>query len=366
MAELDRGLWGRGRRRPVTEKPGRPLTRSAPGLNEFTHLHPDARLHRCAGDLLYEGQAKGDPGAWVGRSAVLQGPPGSAAEALGPNRLGLDIAPRPRPAPPRWPGTPVYALTLARRLPHRLRGWRRSWPGAASTSPTSSRRTCALLRRTARPPPGCFYKRGRRHRPHPGGRGAGTRPPDQWPHRPPALDRGVLFSGRWAVDPEGRSASRQPVSWSATRKQSIYSFQGAQPGAVDPRVRVSHRDRAVGAGFRLRAGWTLLASWAARRRRCCRSWTRWFRPAGAGRRHPAHARDLEAHPPPADPHRSRPACVDVWPLEKEPEAPERLGLGTRRSTPVAENSANRTLAKKNRRRDRRPDRPWGQRLRTRR
>jgi ATP-dependent helicase/nuclease subunit A len=159
--------------------------------------------------------------------------------------------------------------------------------------------------------------------------------PDQW-----RIVRALteeFFAGA-GVDPE--AARTRNLFVVGDEKQSIYSFQGAQPEELHREFEF-HRDRATGAGFRFERV-ELLASWRSTPQ-VLSFVDAVFAPtelAGAiqPRPEPEGVRHLAKR---AD----HPGCVDVWPLERETKGEEREAW----DAPLdleGEASANRRLAKR--------------------
>lgn len=159
--------------------------------------------------------------------------------------------------------------------------------------------------------------------------------PDQW-----RIVRALteeFFSGDGA-DPD--AARGRDLFVVGDEKQSIYSFQGAQPEQLDHEFRF-HRDRATGAGYQLERV-DLLTSYRSTPQ-VLSFVDAVFRPPGlAAAIQPREDFKAVSH----SAHRAdHPGCVDVWPLEREVKGEEREAW----TAPLdleSEQSANRRLAKK--------------------
>jgi len=125
-------------------------------------------------------------------------------------------------------------------------------------------------------------------------------------------------------------------------KQSIYSFQGAQADLLIKQFE-AHRLRATAARRELHRV-DLITSW--------RSTPQVLEFVDAVFAPPELAAAIQPRPEPepvrhavAPPRRAHRGCVDIWPLEPEPDAPERLAWDAPLDA-TPEDSATRTLAKK--------------------
>ena len=125
-------------------------------------------------------------------------------------------------------------------------------------------------------------------------------------------------------------------------KQSIYSFQGAQPEQLLQQFEF-HRDRATGAGYRMERV-DLLTSWRSTPQ-VLRFVDTVFTPqALAGAIQPRVEPEKVVHEPAAF-RLEHPGCVDVWPLEVDRKGEEREAWDAPLDA-EAEDSANRRLARR--------------------
>ena len=125
-------------------------------------------------------------------------------------------------------------------------------------------------------------------------------------------------------------------------KQSIYSFQGAQPEQLLQQYEF-HRDRATGAGFRLERV-DLLTSWRSTPQ-VLQFVDAVFTPPGLAQAIQPRAELEKVTHTPADFRREHPGCVDVWPLEVEKKGEDREAWDAPLDA-EAEDSANRRLARR--------------------
>jgi len=125
-------------------------------------------------------------------------------------------------------------------------------------------------------------------------------------------------------------------------KQSIYSFQGAQPEQLLQKFEF-HRDRATGAGFRLERV-DLLTSWRSTPQ-VLRFVDTVFTPPGLAQAIQPRAEHEQVVHEPAAFRREHPGCVDVWPLEVERKGEEREAWDAPLDA-EPEDSANRRLARR--------------------
>jgi len=125
-------------------------------------------------------------------------------------------------------------------------------------------------------------------------------------------------------------------------KQSIYSFQGAQPEQLLQQFEF-HRDRATGAGFRLERV-DLLTSWRSTPQ-VLRFVDAVFAPPGLAQAIQPRAEPEKVTHRPADFRLEHLGCVDVWPLEVEKKGEEREAWDAPLDA-EAEDSANRRLARR--------------------
>jgi ATP-dependent helicase/nuclease subunit A len=122
-------------------------------------------------------------------------------------------------------------------------------------------------------------------------------------------------------------------------KQSIYSFQGAQPELLLRKFEF-HRDRAVGAGYRFERV-DLLTSWRSTPQVLSFVDAVFSPPALAGAIQPRDTPEEVKH----EPTRKDLGCVDVWPLEVEKKGEEREAWDAPLDA-EPEDSANRRLARR--------------------
>ncbi|HKP77527.1 MAG TPA: UvrD-helicase domain-containing protein, partial [Phenylobacterium sp.] len=127
-------------------------------------------------------------------------------------------------------------------------------------------------------------------------------------------------------------------------KQSIYSFQGAQPEMLMRQFEF-HRDRAVGAGYRFERV-DLLTSWRSTPQ-VLSFVDAVFSPPDLGQA--VRPRDEPDPAPvrhePAEYRKAHPGCVDIWPLEVEKKGEEREAWDAPLDA-EPEDSANRRLARR--------------------
>jgi ATP-dependent helicase/nuclease subunit A len=157
--------------------------------------------------------------------------------------------------------------------------------------------------------------------------------PDQWT----IIDQitGEFFAGA-GVGGEGRLRDLFVVG---DPKQSIYSFQGAQPEQLRHKLEF-HRDRATGAGFRFEEV-ELVDSWRSTPE-VLRFVDAAFAPAAlATAIQPALDRPIRH----SAQRRDHAGCVDVWPLEVETKGDERDAWDAPLDV-EAQDSANRRLARR--------------------
>ncbi|MDB5494336.1 MAG: helicase, UvrD/Rep family [Phenylobacterium sp.] len=325
MAELDRGLW-----RQAAEVLNAGSATDQKCARQMSGVAANAAATLAETLAVFFTQAgEGTPAAWVGKTGGLKAREDLRVKLLA-EQARLEIArTRLRAAQVAW--DTVYALTLADAY---LTAYRleKSLAGALDFTDLIEK-TCALLR--DRPAAAwVLYKLD-------GGIDhilvdeAQDTAPDQW-----RIVRALteeFFSGE-GVDPQ--AARSRNLFVVGDEKQSIYSFQGAQPELLIHEFEF-HRDRATGAGFRFERV-DLLASWRSTPEVLSFVDAVFAPPELAAAIQPRP--DLEAilHQPTRTDHAG---CVDVWPLEKEPEAPERLAWDAPLDT-VGEDSANRALARK--------------------
>ncbi len=147
---------------------------------------------------------------------------------------------------------------------------------------------------------------------------------------------GEFFAGAGAREGLARQRNMFVVG---DEKQSIYSFQGAQPELLTRKFEF-HRDRASGAGMRFERV-DLLASWRSTPQVLSFVDAVFAPPELAGaiqpRLEPEEVRHLAV--------RTDDGCVDVWPLEREEKGEERLAWDAPLDAEPA-TSANRRLARK--------------------
>jgi len=125
-------------------------------------------------------------------------------------------------------------------------------------------------------------------------------------------------------------------------KQSIYSFQGAQPEQLLQKFEF-HRDRATGAGFRLERV-DLLTSWRSTPQVLSFVDAVFTPPDLAQAIQPRAELEQVVHKPAAF-RLEHPGCVDVWPLEVEKKGEEREAWDAPLDA-EPEDSANRRLARR--------------------
>uniref|UniRef100_UPI002811E9F3 double-strand break repair helicase AddA n=1 Tax=Phenylobacterium sp. TaxID=1871053 RepID=UPI002811E9F3 len=158
--------------------------------------------------------------------------------------------------------------------------------------------------------------------------------PEQWE----IIDQltGEFFAGAGAR----RQDSRRGLFVVGDEKQSIYSFQGAQPEQLLRKYEF-HRDRATGAGFELRRV-DLLTSWRSTPE-VLRFVDAVFAPAElANAIQPRVNFEAVAHRPVRTVDRG---CIDVWDLVEEPEGEDREAWDAPLDV-EREDSANRKLARR--------------------
>ncbi|HEX7886599.1 MAG TPA: double-strand break repair helicase AddA, partial [Phenylobacterium sp.] len=125
-------------------------------------------------------------------------------------------------------------------------------------------------------------------------------------------------------------------------KQSIYSFQGAQPELLLRKFEF-HRDRAVGAGYRFERV-DLLTSWRSTPQVLSFVDAVFSPPELSKAIQPRDVAEDVRHDP-ADHRKLHPGCVDVWPLEVERRGEEREAWDAPLDA-EPEDSANRRLARR--------------------
>lgn len=125
-------------------------------------------------------------------------------------------------------------------------------------------------------------------------------------------------------------------------KQSIYSFQGAQPELLLRKFEF-HRDRAVGAGYRFERV-DLMTSWRSTPQVLSFVDAVFSPPELSKAIQPRDVAEDVRHDP-ADHRRGHPGCVDVWPLEVEKKGDEREAWNAPLDA-EPEDSANRRLARR--------------------
>ncbi|HET6970706.1 MAG TPA: double-strand break repair helicase AddA, partial [Phenylobacterium sp.] len=125
-------------------------------------------------------------------------------------------------------------------------------------------------------------------------------------------------------------------------KQSIYSFQGAQPELLLKKFEF-HRDRATGAGFRFERV-DLVTSWRSTPQ-VLSFVDAVFAPAELAQAIQPRAEAERVEHRPAAVRADHPGCVDIWPLEVEKKAEEREAWDAPLDA-ESETGANRRLAQK--------------------
>jgi len=125
-------------------------------------------------------------------------------------------------------------------------------------------------------------------------------------------------------------------------KQSIYSFQGAQPELLLRKFEF-HRDRAVGAGYRFERV-DLLTSWRSTPQ-VLSFVDAVFSPPGLSKAIQPRDMPEEVRHDPADHRKGHPGCVDIWPLEVDRKGEEREAWDAPLDA-EPEDSANRRLARR--------------------
>ncbi|MBU2361523.1 MAG: double-strand break repair helicase AddA, partial [Alphaproteobacteria bacterium] len=125
-------------------------------------------------------------------------------------------------------------------------------------------------------------------------------------------------------------------------KQSIYSFQGAQPEQLLQKFEF-HRDRATGAGFRLERV-DLLTSWRSTPQ-VLQFVDAVFTPPDLTQAIQPRVTYEKVEHRPADVRRDHPGCVDIWPLEVDRKGEDREAWDAPLDA-EAEDSANRRLARR--------------------
>ncbi|MFZ5717841.1 MAG: double-strand break repair helicase AddA [Pseudomonadota bacterium] len=125
-------------------------------------------------------------------------------------------------------------------------------------------------------------------------------------------------------------------------KQSIYSFQGAQPEQLLQKFEF-HRDRATGAGFRFERV-DLLTSWRSTPQ-VLSFVDALFAPAELAGAIQPRAEPEQVRHEPADFLKARAGCVDIWPLEVDRKGEEREAWDAPLDA-EPEDSANRRLARR--------------------
>ena len=271
----------------------------------------------------------GEPAAWVGRSAVLKAHPALREALLAEQSRFEGVRERVRAATVAW--DTAHALTLAAAYLEAY-ATEKAFSGALDFADLIEK-TCALL--ASRPAAAwVLYKLD-------GGIDhilvdeAQDTAPDQW-----TIVRaltGEFFSGDGREDQ--RPIDRQ-MFVVGDEKQSIYSFQGAQPELLTHEFQF-HRDRATGAGYRFERV-DLLASWRSTPQVLAYV-DAVFAPGELSQAiQPRLQPESVSH---TAERREHDGCVDLWPLEAEPERPDRTAW----TAPLdleREDSANRTLARR--------------------
>lgn len=161
--------------------------------------------------------------------------------------------------------------------------------------------------------------------------------PDQW-EIVDALT-GEFFAG---AGPKSGTRLKRNMFVVGDEKQSIYSFQGAQPELLLKKFEF-HRDRATGAGFRFERV-DLVTSWRSTPQVLAFVDSVFSPPDLAKAIQPRETPEAVEHRP-APFRADHPGCVDVWPLEVEKKAEEREAWDAPLDA-ESETGANRRLAQK--------------------
>jgi ATP-dependent helicase/nuclease subunit A len=159
--------------------------------------------------------------------------------------------------------------------------------------------------------------------------------PDQWTIVRALTEEFFVGAGR----PADRALDRN-MFVVGDLKQSIYSFQGAQPEQLRHEFEF-HRDRATGAGFRFEQV-DLLTSW-----RSAPHVLRFVDAVFAGPELSTAIHGVTTPPQhlAAAIRQDHPGCVDIWPLEEEPDSAERTAWDAPLDV-EREDSATRVLARR--------------------
>nr|WP_226999985.1 double-strand break repair helicase AddA [Phenylobacterium soli] len=325
MATLDRDLW---RQAVAVLSAGTATDQKCARQMGLVAADPQAELSAALGVFFTQG-GEGTAATWVAKTSGLKAREELRLKLLSEQARLEAARDRVRAAQVAW--DTVYALTLADAY---LTAYRLEKDLAGALDFTDLIEKTRHLLRSAPAAAWVLYKLD-------GGVDhilvdeAQDTAPDQW-----RIVRALteeFFSGD-GVDPEaGRTRNLFVVG---DEKQSIYSFQGAQPELLIHEFEF-HRDRATGAGFRFERV-DLLASWRSTPQ-VLSFVDAVFAPAElAGAIQPRPDLEPILHQPMRADHDG---CVDVWPLEKEPESPERQAWDAPLDA-TPEDSANRSLARK--------------------
>jgi ATP-dependent helicase/nuclease subunit A len=326
MMRLDRDLWRGG---ADVLRLGGVTDQKCAAQMAAVAADPEATFEQAMAVLFTE-KGEGDGVKWVGKTSALKAHEGLRVQLLAEQARLHDARLRVRAA--HIGQDTVYALTLANAYLEAYAIEKRA-AGALDFADLIEK-ACQLLR--DRPAAAwVLYKLD-------GGIDhilldeAQDTAPEQWKIVDSLTEE--FFSGAGV----GGAARLRQLFVVGDEKQSIYSFQGAQPEQLLQKYEF-HRDRATGAGFRLERV-DLLTSWRSTPQ-VLQFVDAVFTPPELAQAIQPRVQHEKVEHRPADFRREHPGCVDVWPLEVEKKAEEREAWDAPLDA-EPEDSANRRLARR--------------------